>query len=265
MPYDLGKVCDSVSVYYANCRSLNSKLSALQHLIASNSFDIFCLTETWLDFEIGVIDNNYCTYMCNRVNKIGGGVMIICKSLLNPKFVSVFRTNCIEVVVITIGSDKDNIKLAVVYRPPNCDVIESDLLNQFLTDCFVNCDNFVVLGDFNHPNINWNNGICASIISQKLYDTVTNLGACQMVNVPTRGDSILDLVFGSTPYIVSNIDVKDPFVGSDHCCVQACINLLSPRNYHREDKVKLLFDKVDFELLHSYLITISWDDNVTNG
>ena len=62
--------------------------------------------------------------------------------------------------------------------------------------------NILLLGDFNLPNVNWN--LVApwqsDTISDFFCDSVINrFGLSQLVNKPTRGDALLDLILTNTP------------------------------------------------------------------
>ena len=56
---------------------------------------------------------------------------------------------------------------------------------------------FVVAGDFNLPNINWNTDIpfSTNTLDLEIIEYIMDNGLFQLVNKPTRSNNILDLVF----------------------------------------------------------------------
>ena len=72
---------DSLSVYYANCRSTHNKINDLKALISSNNPDIRYLTETWTNTSskhlLAEIDiPGYNLHKHDRTGKGEGGVAI---------------------------------------------------------------------------------------------------------------------------------------------------------------------------------------------
>lgn len=58
--------------------------------------------------------------------------------------------------------------------------------------------------------------LTANSEGQALLDLFQDLFLTQHVFVPTRGDSILDLVFSSEPGMVEDVNVMERFGTSDH-------------------------------------------------
>ena len=81
----------------------------------------------------------------------------------------------------------------------------------------------LLIGDFNLPDINWNDYSCPSdlSLSTRFLDTVQDAFLIQHVDTPTRHcmgqcSSILDLIFTNDPAIVCNIVHLSPLGHSDH-------------------------------------------------
>ena len=74
--------------------------------------------------------------------------------------------------------------------------------------------NIIMLGDFNLPTMSWSQpGDC--FISRVFCPFVEPLFLQQYVNLPTRKNNILDLVFCNSE-LIDSIDICDTFI-SDHC------------------------------------------------
>lgn len=58
-----------LSIYYQNCRGLNTKLNNIYMSILQHNYDIIVLTETWLQERIAdscFIDTRYRVFRCDR-------------------------------------------------------------------------------------------------------------------------------------------------------------------------------------------------------
>jgi hypothetical protein len=52
-----------------------------------------------------------------------------------------------------------------------------------------------------------------------------NLGFTQLVQDPTRGDNILDVILCDHPFLIANIEVCECFSTSDHSMVKFTLNV----------------------------------------
>ena len=75
--------------------------------------------------------------------------------------------------------------------------------------------NLCIVGDFNFPQINWIN-LSGDNLSNYFLELTHELSLKQFVMDPTRGENILDLVFGNKTDLVSDIHVCETFSLSDH-------------------------------------------------
>ena len=107
----------SLSVYYANCRSIHNKINDLKALISSNNPDIICLTETWTNTSskhlLAEIDiPGYNLHKCDRTDKRGGGVAIYIRNSITCHYRSDITSNpANESVWIEITGEGENILL----------------------------------------------------------------------------------------------------------------------------------------------------------
>ena len=112
-----------------NIRSLAPKAVIVNEMITDNSFDLLCLTETWLkpNDYFGLNEStppNYCYKHEPRQTGRGGGVATIYSDILNVTQKTGYRFNSFEILLLNVTlSDmqkKSNVSLALatVYRPP---------------------------------------------------------------------------------------------------------------------------------------------------
>jgi hypothetical protein len=116
----------------------------------------------------------------------------------------------------------------------------------------------VILGDFNFPDVNWElcSGTSASV---SFRNAINDSFLTQMVKHPTRGTSILDLVFTDDPSIFCDVSVIEPLLGSDHravrCCLAFTISLFAITHQRSFD-----FKRGDWSLYAKLLKGVPWED-----
>ena len=117
--------------------------------------------------------------------------------------------------------------------------------------------NFVLAGDFNLPSVNWEtNDISPSPqygreVNQMALDMCNDLFLTQMVEETTRGRNILDLIFVSSPDLVSSVETKAVIA---EIALKAKVSKKKPRTIFMYDKADQ--DKVASEitsLKHEFL------------
>ena len=116
----------------------------------------------------------------------------------------------------------------------------------------INTHNVIITGDFNLPNINWENHHVtpnsgySTVAANKLLSLVEEHGLIQNVNEPTRkqgnANNILDLVFTNRPGLIKKLNVVDDI--SDHSTVIIDVNI-SPKRKHRPKRKIFIRNKAD--------------------
>ncbi len=139
-----------------NIRSLTPKAVIVNEMITNNSFDVLCLTETWLkpNGYIGLNEStppSYCYKHEPRQTGRGGGVATIYSDILNVTQKTGYRFNSFEILLLNVTlSDMQNksvlsLALATVYRPPGP---YTDFLKEFadfLSGLLVNADKALIV------------------------------------------------------------------------------------------------------------------------
>ncbi|GMT21187.1 hypothetical protein PFISCL1PPCAC_12484, partial [Pristionchus fissidentatus] len=228
----------TVSVFYANCRSVRCKLPQLSFLLSSRDYHIVCLTETWLDStdSDAFLISGHSDYLAFRSDRAisddvgrGGGVACIVHHSLSPVFVSSFASPLLDSIVVDVHFTytKDlpyhKVRLVNVYRspssPPNAFI---DFLS-FITPLISNTFPCILIGDYNYPDIDWQT--LSSPTHSDLLDFISDHHFSQFVSFPTRLQNYLDIVF-SNKDIIHNISPSPPL--SDHLSVVFDLRIPSP-------------------------------------
>ena len=201
-----------------NARSIRNKLQEFRCMVAVECLDVICITETWLntdrrDFAGEYHVPGYTMYHRDRGVGAGGGVMVYVRSHLH----TVLKTINLpyELIGIEIRAET-TLHLYLLYRPPN-QTRDFDLgLYGALTDLLQD-ETALLLGDFN-CRVDWSRQVSGGE-GGRLIDFSNDNFLTQMVRVPTRGNSVLDLVFATDEDLVSHVSVGECLGTSDHLAV----------------------------------------------
>lgn len=256
---------------YFNSRSVKNKLRDLFFLINSKKPDIVCICETWLNNNINdaelVQGLPYNVFRSDRKNKRGGGVAIIVKDnvlVCHSKSVSVVDLCEYQLVDFLDPQTQNSLRLICLYRPPWSNSQSFDLFLDMFSDLITTSQDIVVVGDLN-LNCNW----AQLPTSMAKYDTqsklflnfIINNNIHQLINVPTRFNAYLDLLFVNDRDIVDNIVVKSPFSTSDHNIIECKIKF--QKTILKREPVFNYF-RTDFEKVEIVLKRVNWDEIFLN-
>ena len=98
-------------------------------------------------------------------------------------------------------------------------------------------------------------------LSEAFCDTVSDCFLTQLVKNPTRGLSILDLVFCNDPTIFDTVEVIEPLLGSDHNSV-LCSLKFDTHQQRAENPASRVFNFVhaDWDLYCDIIRKVKWND-----
>ena len=178
-------------------------------------YDIIALTETWLNKSMPDTfinaNSRFNVYRCDRPTR-GGGVCILVDKCFSSKVIQVHLPNSydkLEVLCVDILCSNRKSRIILLYRPPstNYDNNYHILLVQCLKK-LCNCNHeVIILGDMNLPDVDWQTGTFPSNSAYTaLCEFFFQFGFHQVVNIPTRDNNILDLIFVHNPNIISSIN-----------------------------------------------------------
>ena len=173
--------------------------------------------------ELGLSDYD----LYHNMDKLGRGVCIYTHKTLNAKpFVSL-GTNFQESIWVEITlNKKDTFLIGCVYKSPGSSGTNNEQLNELISEvmCYKH-SHLHLLGDFNYPNIDWQNWYTLSENTNspdtKLKEGIRDNFLFQHVTLHTRGrlgnkSNILDLVFTNEKGMIDDIVYESPLGKSDH-------------------------------------------------
>ena len=239
------------------------------------NIDILCVCEVLpknRDHNISsfVIDGYIC-YQCLE----GRGVCIFVKTDLGITIVelegiqSIFKPS----VFLKVISPKSTFTLGIVYRSPNCSEEDSSLLITQMNDAIKDFKNqnehLILLGDFNFPEINWEDEICSLAPCHKSaalfleHFHFNNLH--QLIAEPThhrcmQTPTLIDLLITDDPMFINNVCFHPPFGMSHHSVIHFYVNA-NAKTPPKDGVFKLQVNKGQYNDFRSFLHSIDWNAN----
>ena len=222
----------SIKCVYANCLSLPNKLPEIKQLAHDKKPCVIAFTETWLtseyrDSELAVPDFSLIRANSSR-GRAGGVAIYIRDDFPLPLIYFYFPPQPLAVVENSLWlrlplRSSDALLIGLLYRSPSSDLQRDyDLLisiRDFIHS--YHCSYLLLLGDFNAPDIMWDQGISTGGFLSRLLQLVQEEDWTQHVCEPTRyrtgqRPSLLDLVLTDESHLVDNIHMCEPLGKSDH-------------------------------------------------
>ena len=112
--------------------------------------------------------------------------------------------------------------IGVYYRPPDQgETVDKAFLLQLWE---LSCSQALVLvGDFNHLDICWKDHMASCKRSRRLVESIDDNFLVQVVDRPTRGEVLLDLLLTNAEEIIKDVNVGGSLGCSDHALVKFVI------------------------------------------
>ena len=253
--------CESLKCLYFNARSIVNKLQELELCISEGKFDIIGITETWLTDKILSSElsmNGYIFLRKDRNDSVktrGGGVALYIREEINVMERSDLNSELFpESIWSNLYLEGCKTLVGVCYRPPDSQITNNEALFNLLGK--TSQENVVVMGDFNYPEINWENFSSVNS-SHPFVDCIRDNFLEQVVNDPTREENFLDLILTSESTIVQNLIVGEPFSSSDHQTI--CFNLAVNRVNVTSASAMYNYFKADYSGMRDHAEILHWD------
>lgn len=267
----------AISLYYQNVRGLNSKLADFYNGTIAVGFDIYAITETWLDSGVAngeIFDQSYEVFRSDRnFHRLGlsrgGGVLLAVKSDFKPLHISLSSAfeelPSVDVAAARLNVGTGTLMLCCVYVPPNLPV--SQYVSLF--DAFCSLDTLLeskvlIVGDFNLPAYYERHSLPhppGSVVA--LNDFMELFHFQQLNSILNSNQRLLDLVISDMdcsvlaaavplldedshhPAMVIYLPISPGFSAS------ICPSASNPYNWN--------FKKGNLNLLYQLLLGMNWD------
>lgn len=282
-------ISNSFSIYYQNCRGLNSKINSFFLSMLSADYDVIAVTESWLKPNVlssELFGNSYFVFRCDRSilnsnKKHGGGVIIAVKTKFSCERINLVECDKLEIVIVKIVFNQIALFIICVYIPSesSLQVYESVILciNSFYSSSHFNIhDKVVLVGDFNISVHSWipHEEISISLVPvgvgtfSSFFDSIQLHGLFQINWVCNFMGRNLDLAYVNCYDDVCVVKSEFTLVKIDpfHVPFEITFNFPTFVSYPlNEDQYEYDFRQSDFSSLNQYFINMSWDNIFLNA
>ena len=222
--FPLGK---GMKISHLNIRSLKNKVIDVQQFLLENPYDLYTLSETWLNEDSCMREINsiagYHFEGKSRKGKSGGGVGCYISDRIKYNRREELETENLELMWLEImRSNSSPIYVGVLYRKPSTLDIGNffSALEENVDKVFNLSNNVILMGDFNC------NMLTENSFSKKVTEVCNTMTMTQVIEHPTRitpySETLIDLIMHSNSIPVASSGVQT--VGfSDHSLVYIVI------------------------------------------
>lgn len=210
---------------HLNVRSILAGFEQLSEYINSENFEVFAVSETWLNIDIGndlITIPSYNFIRLDR-NSRGGGLGIFIKNTYQYKIIFREINNTLEQLWIKTIILGKHYAIGALYRPPKSNILETfNSLENAMSVILPDCDIVLMAGDININLLNDNQSVA------HFHNFVESYGLFQIITEPTRitatTQTLIDVIITSDNECVDSGTVASLHEVSDHCVTVCNIN-----------------------------------------
>ena len=269
-------VTSNLNLMYTNADCLTNKKLEFETYLNQHNIDIALICETQPKNSANNHEPN--SYIIQGYDSIedqtGRGVMIVYKDSLEVKLHTEINKIYSPALFINVSNLKINLNLAVMYRSPNIKKEDNTRLNAQLFQAHKELKNLIVFGDYNHPDIDWENMHCkkndhhpAQIFLQSILDNKISQAVQETTHhKPNCKPSLIDLVLTKNKDSLNKIKILPPLGKSHHTVILTSIN--NSQEIRTQDQTsikKYLINKGDFNEINKQLSDVDWDQIFENS
>ncbi|KAJ8031241.1 hypothetical protein HOLleu_27911 [Holothuria leucospilota] len=162
-----------------------------------------------------------------------------------------------ESVWCKVHTHGGSIVIGTCYLSPSASLNSEIALHDLVRKACQNNESVVLLGDFNHRTISWDI-LAAGSEGAEFLSLTQDLFLTQHVKAPTRGENILDLVLTTSPELVENLQVREPF--SDHNIV--AFDNVTVVTFKGKRVMNFDYYKADYNSMKIFLSSVNWREKL---
>ena len=170
-----------------------------------------------------------------------------------------FKTNSIgEHVCCRLLSENNNdLVVGIAYRSDNLglNMDTNESARQLIRE--LQPHNFLLMGDFNYPDIDWENYEGGGPNSRMFLECLEDGFLTQHIKEPTRGQACLDLIISKEPDLVEEIEIQGNFASSDHNLIK--FQIVGPDLKTESKKRSFDYSRVCMDTVRKEVGKISWN------
>ncbi|TRZ20521.1 hypothetical protein HGM15179_006655 [Zosterops borbonicus] len=201
-----------------NAHSMGNKQEELEVMGQQQSCDVVAIAEMWWDdsHSWSTALGGYKLFRRDRKGRRGAGVALYIKKAFDTIGIET-NEDGVECIWVRIKgrANKADILLGVCYCPPNQEEEVDNLFYEQL-ETVSESSALVLVGDFNLPNICWELNTAEKRQSRQFSECMDVNFLLQLVGEPTRGGTMLYLLFTNRDGLVGDVVVGGQLGQSDH-------------------------------------------------
>ena len=252
-----------IKILFTNAQSIVNKMSEVKAVMATLNPDVFAVTESWTNGDIGNEYLNIRGYeLAARRDRNdtdrgrGGGILVYAKKNIDL-VVEEENTDFNQCLTIRMKFIDNSVKLHVIYRSPNSNRDNDEALARWVKT--MRGQN-VLIGDFNFPDIDWTTG-CAGGRGRDFYEATAEMFMQQHVEEPThRSGNTLDLVLCDQEEMIKEVTGEGRLGKSDHDIVS--FTLCTRHNKTTNERMTMNFKKANFKEMRRQMREIEWGETL---
>ncbi|GAB0190086.1 ras GTPase-activating protein 1-like [Grus japonensis] len=157
--------------------------------------------------------------------------------------------------------NKGNLVVGVYYRPPDQkDPIYEAFLLQLQEASYSQA--LILLGEFSHPDICWKSSMVSCRQSRRLLECIEVNFLSQVIDSPTRGDALLDLMFTNASELIGDVKIGGSLGCSGHALVELAV--LRDMGQAKSKARTLNFRKAKLQLFKELVNRSPWEATLRN-
>ena len=249
---------NSISFIHLNVQSIVPKLAQIS--IEYHGYDLMSFTESWLNSSVS--DDNitipsYTSFRNDRVDRIGGGVIVYVKENVNCIQRPDLHVGDLECIWLEIKFKNKSYLYGTFYIPPNSNQQIWDNFYHSIDLAFATNKDLILIGDFNiNQNIrNPHDKIRTLLVQYDLHQLIK-----ENTYFTENSSSLLDLIIVSNPSSIISSDVGPPLLDQKrfHLPVIGIINHRK-KNISPVKRKVYIYDRGDYESFRQRLSDVNWD------
>ena len=270
----------NINIGYVNVRSILAqvndpsdltkkvcKFELLKNHVLYYEYDIFGVSETWLDDSVSsseLLIPGYLPPIRRDISRHQGGSLVYISENIPARRRSDIEPLGSEIICCEVQINKLKLLICVCYRAPHFDVIDftSDI-NDIIDAGTLNFHSVIFIGDFNARNAQFWSNDRSTAEGRVLFNIFHSQNYTQLIYEPTRVvsncSSCIDLIFMNNQSIISNAGVRSQIGNCDHCPIFISLNkiITKPKSFKR-----WVWDlkRGDFNKFRSLLLDAAWEN-----
>ena len=236
-------------------------MDELRVVVSEEAPDVVAICETWTNDSIGDPILRLEGYVIaarkdrnDTAGGRGGGLLVYVRKEMAAWEVDV-ATNFNQCVTVTVKCGGSDLKIHSIYRSPNSSRDNDQMLNEWISTMEgVN----VIIGDLNHPDVDWETGMSGSR-GRDFLEATLERGFEQLVSEPTHiSGNVLDLILCDSEGLVNMVRTIGRLGKSDHEMISFRVTMEAKKA--KKQQASLNYLRANYQEMRNMMKSESWEE-----